>query len=214
MKIFLDSADIEEIKQAPFIQRITTNPSLMSGKSQVEVYQEIYDYINVPTSLEVTSNSFEEMVKEAKELNSLAGNVVIKLPCTPTGLKAAQRIKGDLGVNVSLNITLVFSTNQAILVANLGASYVSPFIGRLNDLGQDGFELIREIVQVYKNYDKPPQIIAASIRSPRDVTQAALSGVDIATVPFKVYQQMFEHPLTDKGLEQFMKDAKPTKQGV
>ena len=213
MLFFLDSANIEEIKQAHawgVISGVTTNPSLIAkeGRNFTEVVKEIAAIVDGPISAEVISLDSAKMVEEAKELAKIHKNIVIKIPITPEGLTATKILSRD---NIKVNMTLIFSTNQALLAARAGAAFVSPFVGRLDDISHDGMGLIEETATVFKNYGLPTQIIAASIRHPLHVTQAALLGADIATVPFKVLRQMVQHPLTDAGIKKFLADWETVK---
>jgi len=211
MKIFVDTAKIEEIRKVKewgILDGVTTNPTLLSqtGKpwkeAAVEILKEIPDK---PISLEVIATDFEEMIKEAKELAKMGDNVVVKIPFTYEGIKAVQALKAE---GIKTNVTLVFSSLQALLAGKAGATYVSPFIGRVDDIAYNGMEVLEEIIQIYNLYDFETQIIAASIRHVDHVKNCALLGVDIATIPFKVIEQMFKHPLTDVGLKRFLEDAK------
>jgi transaldolase len=211
--IFLDSANIEEIQQANdwgVISGVTTNPSLIAkeGRNFEQVVREIAAIVDGPISAEVISLDSEQMVKEAETLARIHPNIVIKIPITPEGLKATKILSRQ---NIKVNMTLIFSTNQALLAARAGAAFVSPFIGRLDDINQDGMGLIEETAAVFRNFNLDTQIIAASIRHPLHVTQAALLGAHIATVPFKVLQQMVKHPLTDAGIEKFLADWETVK---
>ncbi|MEM7247232.1 MAG: fructose-6-phosphate aldolase [Acidobacteriota bacterium] len=208
MKFFLDTADIGEIKEAHsmgLLDGVTTNPSLVAktGQSFDEVIKEILDVVKGPVSLEVVSTDTKGMLAEAEELLKKGDQVVIKCPLTVDGLKATKALS-DQGAKV--NVTLCFSTNQALLAAKAGAAYISPFIGRLDDIGHDGMGLIGEIKEVYTNYGYETEILAASIRHSLHVEQAALVGADVATVPAKVFWQLVKHPLTDSGLAKFLKD--------
>lgn len=208
MKLFLDTAVVEEIREIAswgVLSGITTNPSLLAkaGRSVPDFMREIDSLVKGPLSLEVTAESSEEMLKEARKLRGYGENVVIKLPLTPEGLKTCGQLKEE---GISSNLTLVFSANQALLAAAAGADYVSPFIGRLNDNGADGNGLIREIRTIFDRYGITAKIIAASIRDPRNVTEAALNGADIATIPYAVMKKMIAHPLTVDGLRKFKED--------
>lgn len=208
MKIFMDTANVEEIAQYVqwgIVYGVTTNPSLIakSGRKQAEVIAEIAGLVEGPVSAEVISTDSEGMIAEARKLVKLADNVVIKLPCTAEGLKALKVLSAE---GIKTNVTLVFSLSQALLAARAGASYVSPFVGRLDDIGEDGASLVKNIVQVFKNYNLPTEVIAASIRNLEHVDKVMLAGAQIVTIPTKVLAQMIEHPLTDKGLKQFMLD--------
>lgn len=208
MQIFLDTANIDEIRQAAewgVISGVTTNPSLIAreGRDFRQVVKEICAIVDGPISAEVISLKAEEMVREAEELAAIHPNVVIKIPMTPEGIKATGILKKK---GIRTNVTLVFSANQALLAAIAGATYVSPFVGRLDDVGHDGIEVVRQTAEIYENYFFDTQIIAASIRHPRHVLEAALAGAHIATVPFAVLKQMFAHPLTDAGIKKFLED--------
>ncbi len=213
MKIFIDTANVEEIKKANrlgVISGVTTNPSLIAkeGRNFQEVVAEICSIVDGPISAEVISLKAEGMVAEAEELAKIHPNIVIKIPMTDEGLTAAKALAAR---QIKTNVTLVFSANQALLAAIAGATYVSPFVGRLDDIGQDGMELIREIMQIYEIYDFNTQIIAASIRHPIHVTEAAKAGAHIATVPYKIIMQMTKHALTDLGIEKFLADWETVK---
>ncbi|WP_027717957.1 fructose-6-phosphate aldolase [Desulfovirgula thermocuniculi] len=208
MRLFLDTANIEEIKEAcalGVISGVTTNPTLMAkeGRDPLQVVREITALVDGPISVEAVSLEARAMVEEAEALAAIHPNIVVKIPVTAEGLKAVKALAAK---GIKTNVTLVFSANQALLAALAGATYVSPFVGRLDDAGHDGMELIREIVEIYANYDFPTQIIAASIRHPLHVVMAARAGADIATVPYKVLMQMLKHPLTDLGVEKFLAD--------
>ncbi len=213
MKIFIDTANIEEIRKAVrlgVISGVTTNPSLIAreGRNFREVVGEICEIVDGPISAEVISPDADGMVAEAEELAKIHPNIVIKIPMTAEGLTAVKILKGK---KIKTNVTLVFSANQALLAALAGATYVSPFVGRLDDIGQNGMDLIREIVQIYEQYDFETEIIAASIRHPIHVTEAAMAGAHIATVPFKIIMQMTKHSLTDIGIEKFLADWETVK---
>ena len=208
MRFFIDTANIEEIKEANelgVICGVTTNPSLIAkeGRDFIEVVKEITTIVDGPISAEVISLDHEGMVEEAGKLSKIHKNIVIKLPMTLEGLKATK-ILSQKGIKT--NVTLIFSATQALLAARAGATYVSPFVGRLDDIGQDGLSLIEEIVDIFNVNAIETQIIVASVRNPIHVAQAARMGADIATVPYKVITQMTKHPLTDKGIENFLKD--------
>ena len=213
MKIFIDTANIEEIKKAErlgVISGVTTNPSLIAkeGRNFVEVVQEICGIVDGPISAEVISLNADGMVSEAEELAKIHDNIIIKIPMTAEGLTAVKILSRK---KIKTNVTLVFSANQALLAALAGATFVSPFVGRLDDIGQDGMDLIRDIVQIYENYDFDTQIIAASIRHPIHVTEAAKAGAHISTIPFKVIMQMTKHTLTDLGIDKFLADWETVK---
>ena len=211
MKIFVDTAKIEEIRKVKewnILDGVTTNPTLLSktGKPWKEAALEILKEVpDKPVSLEVIATDFEGMIKEARELAKMGDNVVIKIPFTYEGIKAVQALKAE---GIKTNVTLVFSSLQALIAGKAGANYVSPFIGRIDDIAYNGMEILEEIVQIYNLYDFETEVIAASIRHVDHVKQCALLGVDIATIPFKVIEQMFKHPLTDIGLKKFLEDAK------
>ncbi len=208
MKIFADTAIVEELKDvAHLIDGCTTNPSLIakSGKKFEEVVKEIIEIVDGPISAEVISLEAEGMIKEARELAKIHENIVIKIPMTDDGLKAIKQLSKE---NIKTNCTLIFSTSQALLAAKAGATYVSPFVGRLDDLGQDGMELIEEIVEIYDNYDFKTEIIVASVRNINHVRISALLGADIATIPYGVIKKMMKHNLTDNGLQKFLEDWK------
>jgi transaldolase len=208
MRFFIDTANIEEIKEANdlgVICGVTTNPSLIAkeGRDFIEVVKEITEIVDGPISAEVISLNHEGMVAEAAKLAQIHKNIVIKLPMTAEGLKATKILSAK---GVKTNVTLIFSSGQALLAARAGATYVSPFVGRLDDIGQNGLELIEEIADIFNVNGIETQIIVASVRNPIHVAQAARIGADIATVPLKVINQMIKHPLTDKGIENFIKD--------
>lgn len=208
MKFFIDSADIEEIRTANlrgWVDGVTTNPSLIakSGRDFHEVIKEICREVKGPVSAEVIATEAEDMVKEGRTLAKLAENVVVKIPMTEEGLVAVRKLKAE---DIKTNVTLVFSPLQALMVAKAGGTMVSPFVGRLDDVGQNGMELIAQIVEIYRNYDFDTEILVASVRHPIHMVEAACLGADIATVPFKVMKQFCQHPLTDKGLKLFLDD--------
>lgn len=208
MKIFIDTANIEEIRKANewgVIDGVTTNPTLVAreGRDFRALIDEILGIVDGPISVEVISTDAEGMVKEALETSQWSKNVVVKVPMIPEGLKAIK-ILSDKGIRT--NATLIFSANQALLVAKAGATYVSPFIGRLDDLGQDGMQVVRDLVTIFNLYDIKTEIIVASIRHPMHVMESAKAGADVATIPFGVIEKMFKHPLTDSGLESFLSD--------
>ena len=218
MKIFVDTADLDEIRELAswgIIDGVTTNPTLVakSGRSFKEVIDEIFDIVDGPISLEAMSELAEDMVKEAKDIISTIPikhrkNITIKIPMTPEGLKAVKVLNKQ---GIQTNVTLIFSANQALLAAKAGATFVSPFIGRLDDIGQEGMEIIEEIMDIFTNYDIDTQVIVASIRHPIHVIQAALLGAHIATIPPGVIRKMVKHSLTDVGIERFVKDWKKVK---
>ncbi len=208
MKFFLDTADIEQIRTANswgILDGVTTNPTLISktGRPFKEVVKEILEEVDGPVSLETVSLDAEGMVKEGRLLAELGENVVVKIPMTPEGMKAVQMLEAE---GIPTNVTLVFSPMQALIAAKAGASYVSPFVGRLDDISGEGMKLIREIKEIFYNYEVDTEIIVASVRHPMHVLEASLIGADICTMPFAVMEKLFKHPLTDKGIELFLKD--------
>lgn len=211
MKIFMDTADVDEIvsmAELGIVYGVTTNPSLIakSGRTQAEVIPEICKLVTGPVSAEVISTECAGMVREARQIAQIADNIVVKIiPCIAEGLKAVRILSAE---GIKTNVTLVFSLSQAILAANAGASYVSPFIGRLDDIGEDGVQLVANMVKIFKQYGLKTEIIAASIRNLDHVNQVMLAGAQIATIPTNVLEQMLLHPLTDKGLEKFLQDYK------
>ena len=210
MKFFLDTANTEEIKKGlemGLVDGVTTNPSLVAVEKRPfrEVIAEICTLVQGPVSAEVTALDADGMVAEARELAKIHKNVVVKVPMTLAGMKAVQRLAEE---GIRTNATLVFSANQALLAAKCGATYVSPFVGRIDDVGGDGMELVSQILEVYEAYAFPTEVIVASVRHPQHVLQAALLGADIATVPYGVLKRLFDHPLTDAGIERFLKDWK------
>ncbi len=217
MKFFIDSANIEDIQEfadTGLVDGVTTNPSLIlkSGRRIDDVIRKICALIKGPVSAEVTATDHATMMKEAAHLADLASNVAIKVPLTPDGLRTCHKLSSQ---GVMVNVTLCFSAAQALLAAKAGATFISPFIGRLDDVGQDGMLLIEEIRQIYDNYDSiTTQILAASIRHPLHVTQSAQLGADVATIPAKVLRQLYQHPLTDAGLLAFTEDWKKTGQSI
>src|ERR687884_815314 len=209
MKFFFDSANLDEIREAAdlgLIDGVTTNPSLIAREGGVDFKNHIAaicEIVKGDVSAEVTSLDTEGMLREGREYARIAPNVVVKCPLTRDGLKATRQLT-DEGINV--NVTLCFSSAQAILAAKAGAAYISPFLGRLDDIGHNGLHLLAEIVEIYDNYDWKTEVLASSVRSPVHVIEAARIGADVATMPFKVLEQLIRHPLTDKGLEQFLAD--------
>ncbi|MDP6419565.1 MAG: fructose-6-phosphate aldolase [Candidatus Krumholzibacteria bacterium] len=215
MKFFIDTANLDEIRQAVqmgVLDGVTTNPSLMAREQgdPVEILAEICSLVPGPVSAEVLALDAEGMLTEGRELREIADNIVIKVPATLEGLKAIQTFSEE---GIDTNATLCFSPNQALLLAKAGATYVSPFVGRLDDIGQDGMELIADIVEIYQNYSFPTQVLVASIRHPMHVVEAARLGADVSTIPFGVISRLLEHPLTDLGIERFLADAKAGKKG-
>ncbi len=212
MKFFIDTANVDEIKEAAslgILDGVTTNPTLLSreikrtNRPYKAILKEICEIVKGPVSAEVINLGREGIIKDARKLAKIHKNIVIKVPLTKDGLKATKLLETE---GIKVNTTLVFSSNQALLAAKAGSSYVSPFIGRLDDAGQIGMELVREMVQIYENYDIATEIIVASIRLPLHVIDAALTGADIATIPFKVIELMIKHPLTDVGVKRFLDD--------
>lgn len=210
MKFFIDTANIQEIKEGidlGMVDGVTTNPSLIAKEKRgfEEIVKEILDTVDGPVSLEVISLDARSMLKEGKKLAKLGENAVIKIPLTTEGLKATRFLAAE---GIRVNQTLVFSPLQALLAAKAGAAYVSPFVGRLDDVSHDGMEIVEQIIAIYDNYGFETEIIVASVRHPRHVLEAALMGADIATIPFKVIAQLAKHPLTDQGVELFLTDWK------
>ena len=211
MKFFIDTANLDEIKEANelgLIDGVTTNPSLVAKEGDIDFKERIAAICAIvkgDVSAEVTSLDTSGMLAEGRELAKIAPNVVVKCPLTLDGLKATRIFRAE---GTKVNVTLCFSAAQALLAAKAGASYISPFIGRLDDIAQDGMHVIRDIVQIYDNYGFATEVLAASIRHPMHIVDCALAGADVATIPFKVIQQLVKHPLTDKGLEGFLSDWK------
>ena len=208
MKFFIDTANIEEIKKGielGMVDGVTTNPSLVSKEQRPfsDILADICALVDGPISAEVVSLDADGMVVEARELAKIHDNIVVKVPMIEEGLKAVKRLTAE---NIKTNVTLVFSSTQALLAAKAGATYVSPFVGRLDDISQDGMELISDIMTILRNYGFSTEVIVASVRSPMHVVQSALIGADIATIPYKVIAQLARHPLTDIGMEQFLAD--------
>lgn len=213
MKFFIDTANIEEIKQAAslgVLDGVTTNPSLVAKEKRnfVDLITEICSIVDGPISAEVVSLKYKGMAQEAKSLAKIHENITIKLPMTIDGLKAARYLS-DQGIKT--NMTLVFSTTQAILAAKAGATFVSPFIGRLDDISTSGMDLVEQIITIYDNYGFPTEVLVASVRHPMHVVEAALIGADVVTMPFKVIEQLVKHPLTDIGIDRFLKDWQKVK---
>ena len=212
MKLFIDTANVDEIRAANdlgVICGVTTNPSLIAKEGKVfeEVIKEITTIVDGPISAEVVAPDADGMVAEAKELVKIHDNIVIKIPVTEEGLKAVKKLAA---IGIKTNVTLIFSAAQALLAARAGASFVSPFVGRLDDISDNGMELVSEIAEIFSIHDISTEIISASIRGPQDVTDSARAGAHIATVPYKVIQQMIKHPLTDIGIQKFMDDWNKT----
>jgi transaldolase len=216
MKFFVDTAEVDEIRalnETGMLDGVTTNPSLIakSGRDFKEAVAEICEVVDGPVSAEVAATDYETMSKEAKVLAKIADNIAVKVPLTVDGLKVCRELRAQ---GTMVNVTLCFSANQALLAAKAGASFISPFIGRLDDINLEGSDLIADIRTIYDNYDFDTEILAASIRSVNHVSQAALVGADVATVPSSVLWKLYEHPLTDKGLAAFVKDWKSTGQSI
>ncbi|HWE29247.1 MAG TPA: fructose-6-phosphate aldolase [Polyangia bacterium] len=210
MKFFIDTGDVGEVREAQamgLLDGITTNPSLIakSGRKYRDVVIEMCEIVNGPISAEVLSTTYDEMMTEAREWHKVHKNIVVKLPLIPEGLKALRTCRSE-GINV--NVTLCFSANQALLAAKAGANYISPFIGRIDDISETGMELIEKIVTIYNNYNFETEVLVASVRNPTHVVDAAMLGADICTIPFTVLMQLSKHPLTDVGLKKFVEDAK------
>lgn len=210
MKFFLDSANLEEIKDAAtsgILDGITTNPSLVSKEGEQkgfkDLVREICDIVNGPVSAEVINTEYKKMIREAEELADMHKHIVVKMPLTEDGIRATKYVTDN---SIKVNVTLVFSPSQALLAAKAGAAYVSPFVGRIDDISCSGMKLVEEIVQIYSNYEFKTEILVASIRHPMHIANAAKMGADIATMPYKVFKQLYKHPLTDIGLERFLSD--------
>jgi len=210
MKFFIDTANVKEIREAAslgILDGVTTNPSLIAkeGREFHDVLREIVSIVNGPISAEVTTTNKEEMLDQGRDLVRIHPNIVIKVPLTLEGLQACKVFRSE---GIKVNVTLCFSPSQALMAAKAGASYISPFIGRLDDISHEGMELIRQMRAIYDNYGFETEILAASIRHPQHVVEAALAGSDVATIPFKVVMQLIKHPLTDIGQEKFLADWK------
>ena len=210
MKFFIDTANLDEIRKAKeygLVDGVTTNPTLFSreGENWIKLAENICKEVDGPVSLEVVGLTAEEMVREARELVKIGPNVVVKIPLILEGLKAVRELSAQ---DIETNVTLCFSPNQALLAAKAGATYISPFVGRLDDLAQDGMNLVEEIITIYDNYQFRTQVLVASIRNAMHVQRAAMMGADVATIPFKVISELVKHPMTDKGLETFLDDWK------
>ncbi len=210
MKFFIDSANLEEIKEASafgIVDGVTTNPSLVSKERSQESFEdlvkEICDLVKGPVSAEVLSTEYSKMVPEGRRLAKIDENIVVKLPMTEDGVKATKTLSQD---NIKVNVTLVFSPSQALLAAKAGAAYVSPFVGRLDDVSSSGMDIVLDISEIYANYAYETEILVASVRHPMHIVEAAKMGADVATFPYKVFTQLFKHPLTDIGLERFLRD--------
>jgi transaldolase len=212
MQFFLDTAEIQEIETGlewGMVDGVTTNPSLIakSGRPYLPTVQAIAKLVPGPVSGEVLATEYDEILSQGRRLAGLAENVVVKVPLTPAGLRAVATFKKE---GIRNNVTLCFSAAQALLAAKVGAAYISPFIGRLDDVGEEGMELIEQVVTIYQNYGYDTKVLVASVRSPIHVIQAAMLGADVATIPFKVLEQLYKHPLTDVGLDRFLADWKKT----
>ena len=212
MRLFLDTANIDEIRAAHkmgVLAGVTTNPSLMAREGGAGTYRdqviEICELVDGPISAECTSRDVEGLLKEGREIAAWHRNVVVKIPIDAAGLEAASTLAKE---GIKINMTLVFSANQALLAALAGCTYISPFIGRIDDMGMDGMEVVRQSVEIFENYDLPAQVLAASIRLPTHVTQAALAGAHVVTMPWNVLEAMVKHPLTDIGIERFLADSR------
>jgi transaldolase len=216
MKFFADTAEIAEIRELAatgLLDGVTTNPSLVhkSGRDFLEVVREIAGVVSGPVSAEVVATDYDGMMREAGVLRKIAKNIAVKVPLTPDGLKACKALTGD---GTMVNVTLCFSAAQALLAAKAGATFISPFVGRLDDVGSDGMSLIADIRLIYDNYDFPTQILVASVRHPMHVVEAAKLGADVMTAPPKIIHQLFKHPLTDAGMASFLKDWEATGQRI
>ena len=208
MKFFIDTANVDEIKEAAslgVLDGVTTNPSLVAkeGKNFRELLDEIIKIVDGPISAEVIATDYDGMLKEARELAAIHKNIVVKIPLIKEGLKAVKTLSGE-GINT--NVTLCFSASQALLAAKAGATYISPFVGRLDDISTSGMDLISQIVQIYSNYNYQTEVLVASIRHPLHLVEAALMGADVCTIPFAVINKLFNHPLTDIGIDKFLSD--------
>ncbi|MBU1099845.1 MAG: fructose-6-phosphate aldolase [Bacteroidetes bacterium] len=210
MKFFIDTANIEEIKKAAewgLLDGVTTNPSLVAreGGDFIELLKEIVQIVDGPISAEVVATDYEGMLKEARELVKIHENIVVKVPLIKEGLRAVKTLTEE---GIKTNVTLCFTAAQALLAAKAGATYISPFVGRLDDISHDGLDLIEQIVTIYENYGFTTQVLVASVRSPLHLIESAMMGADVATIPFSVLEKLFKHPLTDSGLETFLNDWK------
>ncbi|MEW6196223.1 MAG: fructose-6-phosphate aldolase [Bacteroidota bacterium] len=214
MKFFIDTANIDQIKEAAsygLLDGVTTNPSLVAkeGKNFRELLEEIVKIVDGPISAEVVATDYKGILKEANELAKIHDNIVVKVPLIKEGLKAVKTLSEE---EIKTNVTLCFSPSQALLAAKAGATYISPFVGRLDDISHEGMDLIAQIVQIYKNYNYKTQVLVASIRHPLHLVEAAMMGADVCTMPFDVIEKLFKHPLTDLGLEKFLNDWKKANQ--
>lgn len=214
MKIFLDTANIDEIRRAAalgILDGVTTNPSLMSKENRGDykaVLQEICDIVRGPVSAEVVSEEYEEMLRQGRDLAKVNDHIVVKIPLVADGIRAVKQLSSE---DIRTNVTLCFSANQALLAAKAGATYISPFVGRLDDVGMDAMGVVADIVEIYENYAFSTQVLVASVRHTQHVLEAATLGADVATIPYKVLMQMLKHPLTDKGIEAFNRDWEKVK---
>ncbi len=216
MELYLDTAEVTEVREVAewgVLDGVTTNPTLIakSGRPFETVIREICEIVRGPVSAEVTATDVEGMIREGRHLAALNEHVVVKLPTTVEGLKACKALSAE---GIKVNMTLIFSANQALLAAKAGAAYVSPFLGRIDDISWEGMEVVREIAEIFALHDLPTKVLAASVRHPRHVTEAALAGADVATMPYKVFKQLLVHPLTDIGLKRFLADWEKAKQQV
>ena len=216
MKFFIDTADVAAIKglsDLGFVDGVTTNPSLIakSGRNFLEVIAEICSFVKGPVSAEVAAMDYDTMLKEALKLSAIAKNIAVKVPLTPDGLKVCRALSEK---DIMVNVTLCFSAGQALLAAKAGASFISPFVGRLDDISSHGLQLIEDIISIYQNYDFTTEVLVASVRHPEHIIASAMMGADVVTVPPAVIHQLFNHPLTDKGLEAFQKDWEKTGQSI
>jgi len=208
MKIFLDTANLDEIRDGAalgVVDGVTTNPSLMAKEDgdYKEMLKEICDIVRGPVSAEVVADECEEMVRQGREFARLSEYIVVKIPLIPEGIKAVKKLSSE---EIKTNVTLCFSANQGLLAAKAGATYISPFVGRLDDAGNDGMQVVADLVEIYERHALPTSVLAASIRHPMHVLEAAKLGADVATIPYKIFQQLFKHPLTDTGIEAFNRD--------
>jgi transaldolase len=209
MKFFLDTANLDEIREAAslgVLDGVTTNPSLMAkedGDDYHAVLKEICGIVGGPVSAEVVAEESDEMIRQGRSFARLSEHIVVKVPMTPEGMKAVKALSAD---DIKTNVTLCFSANQGLVAAKAGATYISPFIGRLDDAGMDGMQVVADLVDIYERYAFPTQVLAASIRHPMHVVEAARLGADVSTMPYKIFQQLFKHPLTDVGIELFNRD--------
>jgi len=208
MKIFLDTANLDEIREGAalgVVDGVTTNPSLMAKEDgdYKEMLKEICDIVRGPVSAEVVADECEEMIRQGRDFAKLSEYIIVKIPLIPEGIKAVKKLSAE---DIKTNVTLCFSANQGLLAAKAGATYISPFVGRLDDAGNDGMQVVADLVEIYERYALSTQVLAASIRHPMHVVQAAKLGADVATMPYKVLQQLFKHPLTDLGIDAFNRD--------